>query len=54
MYKIQVLDDVFKIVKARIAPHVNKNRENEELKDDSATFHPVCLRKVLSIAVLFK
>lgn len=50
LYKVKVLDDGSKIVKARIAPHCNKDRERENLKTDSTVCSPVSIRIVLSIA----
>lgn len=44
LYKINVLNEGSKIVKAWIAPHGSKDREKDNLKTDSATFYPVSLR----------
>jgi len=46
LYKVKVLDDGSKIVKARIAPHGNKDDLKDNLKKSSATCSPQkrCLR----------
>lgn len=36
-YKVKLLDSGQKMIKARIAPHGNKDRERGELKTDSAS-----------------
>jgi len=54
LYKVKMLDDGTKMLKARIAPHGNKDRERDNLKTDSATCSPVGMRLILSIAVIKK
>lgn len=52
LYKVKIRDDGSKMMKARIAPHGNRNREKEDIKTDSATCSPVRMRIILSIAVI--
>jgi len=54
IYKIKANDDGSLKMKARIAPHGNKDRDREDLKSDSATCPPTGIRVLLSIASLMK
>lgn len=53
IYKVKHGDDGSRIMKSRIAPHGNKDREKRSLKSDSSTCPPVGIRILLSLAVLF-
>jgi len=52
LYKVKQLDDGSKMVKARIAPHGDKDDMKDDLKKDSATCSPVGMRILLSISVI--
>lgn len=52
LFKVKLLDDGSKMIKASIAPHGNKYRERDNLKTDSATCAPVLMRIVLPIATI--
>lgn len=52
LYKVKAADDASKMLKARIAPHSNRDEEKEGLKTDSAVCPPLGIRILLSIAVL--
>jgi len=54
LYKVKVLDDGSKLVKARIAPHGNKDSMKDDLKKDSAMCSPVGMRVALSICSIMK
>ncbi len=54
LYKVKILDDGSKSIKARIAPHGNKDKERFNLETDPATCPPTGLRLILSVASLFK
>lgn len=54
IYKIKKNDDGSYKMKARIAPHGNKDKERENLKSDSATCPPTGIRVLLSIASLLQ
>jgi len=54
IYKVKANDDGSLKMKARIAPHGNKDRERQDLKTDSATCPPTGIRILLSIASLMK
>lgn len=51
LYKVKTLNDGSRKIKARIAPHGNKDRDRNKLKTDSAVCTPVGIR-VLSFAVI--
>lgn len=50
---IQTHDDDTQHCKARIAPHGNNVREQDDSKTDSNMFSPVGVRILLSLCVLF-
>lgn len=50
LYKVKQVDDGTKILKARIAPHGNKDREKNKMKTDSATCPPIGMRILFSLA----
>lgn len=52
LYKVKILDDGSKLVKARIAPHGNKDSMKDDLKKDSAMCSPVGMRVALSICTM--
>lgn len=54
IYKVKINDDTFYKMKARIAPHGNKDREKAKLKTDSSTCPPTGIRILLSLATLFQ
>ena len=54
IYKVKSSDEGDYYLKARIAPHGNKDRERTGLKTDSATCPPVGIRIACSIATMFK
>jgi len=54
IYKVKLNDDGTKEIKARIAPHGNKDRDRFNLKTDSASCSPVGVRILLSCSTLFK
>eukprot|EP00178_Gracilaria_changii_P001336 TRINITY_DN1187_c0_g1_i1.p1 TRINITY_DN1187_c0_g1~~TRINITY_DN1187_c0_g1_i1.p1 ORF type:complete len:639 (-),score=88.06 TRINITY_DN1187_c0_g1_i1:5196-7112(-) len=51
-YKIKKCDDGSFVLKARIAPHGNEDRDKAQLKTDSASCPPVGIRLLLSVAVI--
>jgi len=51
LYKVKLRDDGTKMIKARIAPHGNKDDMKDDLKTDSATCSPVGVRVLKSICV---
>jgi len=54
LYKVKKMDDGSMKIKARIAPHGNKDKFKNDLKKDSATCPPVGIRIALSIASMLK
>eukprot|EP00171_Calliarthron_tuberculosum_P001315 IDg1315t1 len=54
IYNVKTNDDNTKKMKARIAPHGNKDKEKTNLKTDSATCPPIGIRILISIAVINK
>lgn len=54
LYKVEILDDGSKLVKARVAPHENKDSMKDELKKDSAICSPVGIRVALSVCSIKK
>ena len=54
LYRVKICDDGSHIMKARIAPHGNKDCEKSNLKTDSATCPPVGIRLLLSLASIHK
>lgn len=53
-YKCKQTDDGSIIVKTRIAPPGNKDKEKEGLKTDSAVCSPLGIRVLLTLAVIFR
>ena len=51
-YKVKFLDDGSRLMKARIAPHGNKDRDRTNLKSDSATYPRIGMRIILSIPTI--
>jgi len=54
LYKVKDRDDGTRIIKARIAPHGNKDADKDGLKTDSTSCPPIGIRALLSLAVLKK
>eukprot|EP00178_Gracilaria_changii_P016074 TRINITY_DN453_c0_g1_i1.p1 TRINITY_DN453_c0_g1~~TRINITY_DN453_c0_g1_i1.p1 ORF type:complete len:311 (-),score=40.62 TRINITY_DN453_c0_g1_i1:1250-2182(-) len=54
LYKVKIKDDNSLMMKARIAPHGNKDREKQLLKTDSAVCPPLDFRTLLSFVSLFR
>jgi len=54
LYKVKKMDDGSMKMKARIAPHGNKDKFKNDVKKDSATCPPVGIRIALSIASMLK
>lgn len=54
IYKVKLNDDGSFKMKARIAPHGNKDKEKYSLKSDSASCPPTGIRLLLSIAAIMK
>jgi len=54
IYKVKLNDDGSFKMKARIAPHGNKDKERDQLKSDSASCPPTGIRMLLSIAAIMK
>lgn len=54
IYKVKPNDDGSLKMKARIAPHGNKDKDRSDLKTDSATCPPTGIRVLLSIATFMK
>ena len=54
LYKVKANDDGSMKMKARIAPHGNKDKDRSDLKSDSATCPPTGIRLLLSIAAIKK
>lgn len=52
LYRVKVLDAGSRMIKARIAPHGNKDKDRKKLKTDSAVCCPVEMRIMLSVAVI--
>jgi len=52
LYKVKKLDDGSMKMKARIAPHGNKDKEKSTVKSDSATCPPIGVRVACSIATM--
>lgn len=50
LYKVKLLNDGTKMVKARIAPHGNIDNDKGNLKTDSVTCSTLGMRILLSIA----
>eukprot|EP00737_Agarophyton_chilense_P004392 gb/GEZJ01005506.1/.p1 GENE.gb/GEZJ01005506.1/~~gb/GEZJ01005506.1/.p1 ORF type:complete len:142 (-),score=23.29 gb/GEZJ01005506.1/:1729-2154(-) len=53
-YKVKNCDDDSQVLKARIAPHGNKDKDKLNLKTDSATCPSFGIRMLLSVSVLCK
>lgn len=54
LYKVKVNDDNSLMMKARIGPHGNKDRDKHNLKTDFALCPPIGIRVLLSMANMFK
>lgn len=54
IFNVKINDDTSYTMKARIAPHGNKDREKAKLKTDSSTCAPTGIRILLSLATLFQ
>ena len=54
IYKVKSNDDGTYKMKARIAPHGNKDKEKEQLKTDSCPCPPTGIRMLLSLATIMK
>ena len=54
IYKVKINDDGSQKMKARIAPHGNKDKDRHRLKTDSATCPPTGIRLLLSLACIHK
>ena len=54
LYKVKDCDDGTRLMKARIAPHGNKDCEKDGLKTDSTSCPPTGIRALLSIATIHK
>lgn len=54
LYKIKRRDDGTLTCKARIAPHVNEDRDSQKLRTDSASCTPMGIRVLFSLCVLFQ
>jgi len=54
LYKVKNCDDGTQIMKARIAPHGNKDCDKDGLKTDSTSCPPIGIRSLISIASIFK
>jgi len=54
IYKVKINDDGSKKMKARIAPHGNKDKLRHTLKTDSAMCPPTGIRLLLSLTTIFK
>ena len=54
LYKVKSLDDNSLLMKARIAPHGNEDRERYNLRTDSESCSPLGIRVLQSIAVIKK
>ena len=54
IYKVEEIDDGSLKMKAKIAPHGNKDKDRDLLKTDSAQFPPTDKRILVSIATIMK
>lgn len=54
LYKAEIQDDTSIMIKARIAPHGNKDKEKHTVKSDFAVCPSLQIRTLLSIANIFK